>query len=60
MVKRGKSIWLPKQTLDEMERIMIAEEVSAKPEALRKMASYSKIGWEVKKSIRLNRDINHV
>lgn len=60
MAKRGKVRYLPKQTLDEMERIMVSEDINVGSEALRKMASYSEIGREVKKNIITNREVNKV
>lgn len=60
MAKRGKVRYLPKQTLDEMEKIMLSEDINVGSEALRKMASYSQIGRELKKNMVVNREVNKV
>lgn len=60
MAKKGKVGYLPIQALDEIERIMSVDDISVNSEALRKMASYSKIGWEVKKNVKINKEVNNV
>ena len=60
MAKKGKVSYLPKQAIEEMERIKLTDDINVNSEALRKMASYSKIGWEVKKNITTNKEINRV
>lgn len=47
MKKRGRMVYVPGFTIEEIERIRNEEKIDSPTEAFRKMAKYSKVGQEI-------------
>lgn len=54
MAKKGGNMYVPPVIIEEMEDIMKEENLTIKTEALRKVASYSKLGRKIKNRVDVN------
>jgi len=52
MLIRGKTTYLPKDIIKQLQQIKVEENLKTDSEALKKMANFSKIGMEVSRKIK--------